>query len=582
MRRTKIICTIGPATDTIPAMQALIKAGMDVARLNFSHGTQAEHGRRIAMLREAAAGVDKNLAIMLDTKGPEIRIGTFRDGKAELITGERFTLTSAPVLGDQTRVTVSYRELPADVRLGSVILIADGAIELAVEAVEGSEIICRVVHGGWLTDRKGVNVPGVNVNLPVLTGQDRSDIHFGIAQGIDFIAASFIRRATDVLEIRRLLEQAGADIEIIAKIEHRDGVKNIDGIIRVSDGVMVARGDLGVEMSPEDVPLVQKMIIEKCNQAGKPVITATQMLESMIVSPRPTRAETSDVANAIFDGTDAIMLSGETAVGRFPVAAVQTMARVALRTEEALKYDEILARKTMAPFSTVTDAIGHATCHTARDLGAAAILTATTSGHTARVIAKYRPRCPVIAVTPSDSVIRKLSLSWGVYPLPVAAMEDTDEMFRLSVQAALDSGRVKPGDLVVITAGIPMGIAGTTNLIKVHVAGDVLARGMGVGNRSASGRVRIVQRPEEGGGFAAGDILVTTGTDSGLVPLLEQAGAVITEEGGLTSHAAIAGLSLGIPVIVGVEGATGILGEGMLVTVDSARGLVYRGQVKTF
>ncbi len=572
MRRTKIVCTIGPATDSPAALLGL--------RLNFYHGTHAEHGRRIAALRAAAAEAGKDLTIMLDTKGPEIRIGTFRDGKIILSPGDRFTLTTEAVIGDQHQVSVTYGALPEDVRRGAVVLLADGTIELAVEEVAEREVICRVVSGGVLSDRKGVNIPGIDVRLPAVTEQDIADIQFGIAQGVDCIAASFVRQAADVLEIRRLIENAGADIDIIAKIEHRSAVQNIDAILRVADGVMVARGDLGVELNAEEVPLVQKTIIEKCNLAGKPVITATQMLESMVANPRPTRAETSDVANAIFDGTDAIMLSGETAAGRYPVAAVETMARIAVRTEGALKYDAILARQTDTPFSSVTDAIGHATCHTARDLGAAAIITATTSGHTARVIAKYRPRCPVIAVTPSDVTVRKLALSWGVCPLRVESMHNTDEMLDISIQAALSSGLVQPGDLVVITAGVPMGIAGTTNLIKVHVAGDVLARGMGIGGRSATGRVRVVQRIDEAKDFARGDILVTTGTDSSLAPLLDRAAAIITEEGGLTSHAAIAGLTLGIPVVVGVAGAIGILTEGMQVTVDSARGLVYRGQAR--
>jgi len=581
VRHTKIVCTIGPATDTLLRMQALIEAGMDVARLNFSHGTTDEHGRRIELLRQAAAATGKDIAIMLDTKGPEIRIGTFRGSRVELAEGNRFVLTTRAVAGDAGQVAISYPDLPADVRPGSVILLADGAIELAVEAVDATDIVCRVVHGGELSDRKGVNVPGVNVKLPAVTEKDAADIRFGLARGIDCIAASFIRRAADVLTIRRILEDAGSDCEIISKIEHQDAVKNIDEIIRVSDGIMVARGDLGVEIKPEEVPLIQKMIIEKCNKAGKPVITATQMLESMLDNPRPTRAETSDVANAIFDGTDAIMLSGETAAGRYPIEAVQTMARIALRTESALKYDDILARRTVAPLRSVTDAIGHATCHTAQDLGAAAIITATTSGHTARIIAKYRPQCPIIAVTPEAAVIRRLALTWGVVTCKVAPMESTDEMFQMAVQGALGTGLVKPGDLVVITAGIPMGITGTTNLIKVHVVGDVLARGTGIGSRAVSGTVRVVQRPQDSSvTFAAGDILVATSTDSSYIPLFKQAAAVVTEEGGLTSHAAIVGLNMGIPVIVGVEGASGLLTDGTVVTVDSSRGLIYRGLAK--
>lgn len=581
MRHTKIVCTIGPATDTLPLMQALIEAGMDVARLNFSHGTPAEHGQRIEFLRQASVAAGKDIAIMLDTKGPEIRIGAFRQGRVTLAAGSRFVLTTREVEGDDGQVQISYPGLPADVRPGSVILLADGAIELAVESAAAGEIVCRVVHGGELSDRKGVNVPGVTVNLPAVTEKDIADIRFGLAKGVDCIAASFTRRAADVLAVRRILEEAGSDCEIIAKIENQDAVENIDEIIRVSDGIMVARGDLGVEIKPEEVPLIQKMIIEKCNKAGKPVITATQMLESMLGSPRPTRAETSDVANAIFDGTDAVMLSGETAAGHYPVEAVRTMARIALRTESALKYDDILARKTTAPLRSITDAIGHATCHTAQDLGADAIITATTSGHTARIIAKYRPQCPIIAVTPEDKVVRKLALTWGVIACKAEPMENTDEMFRVAVQGALDTGLVEPGDLVVITAGIPMGITGTTNLIKVHVVGDVLARGTGIGTRAVSGTVRLVRRPQDIGAiFTAGDILVTAGTDSSYIPLFKKASAVVTEEGGLTSHAAIVGMNMGIPVIVGVEGAARLLPDGAVVTVDSVRGLIYRGLAK--
>jgi pyruvate kinase len=580
MRRTKIVCTLGPATDTLPLLQALIAAGMDVARLNFSHGTIAEHGRRIELLRQAAAGAEKDIALMLDTKGPEIRLGTFRQGRVTLKAGDRFVLTTRDVAGDAGKASVSYPGLPADVRPGTVILLADGVIELTVEAADDTDIVCRVVHGGEVSDRKGVNVPGITVDLPAVTEKDIIDIRFGLEMGIDSVAASFIRQAADVLAVRQILEEAGADCDIIAKIENQDAVKNIDEIIRAADGIMVARGDLGVEIGSEEVPLIQKMIIEKCNHAGKPVVTATQMLESMLGSPRPTRAETSDVANAIFDGSDAIMLSGETAAGRYPVEAVRTMDRIARRTESALKFEEILSRKTIGPLRSVTDAIGHATCHTAQDLGASAIITATTSGHTARIIARYRPQCPIIAVTPEDKVVRRLALTWGVVTCKAAPMESTDEMFRVAVQGALDTGLVRPGDLVVITAGIPMGITGTTNLIKVHVVGDVLARGTGIGNKAANGAVRVVRCPlENGGQFAAGDILVTTGTDSSYIPLFRKAAAVVTEEGGLTSHAAIAGMNIGIPVIVGVEGATRLLPEGTLITVDSISGLIYRGLV---
>ena len=581
MRRTKIVCTIGPASDSKQVMAALLRAGMDVARLNFSHGTHQEHQLRIQRLRETAAELHKDLAIMLDTKGPEIRIGTFEEGKILLQAGDRFILTTRDVPGNQERVSISYKELPEDVQLRSRILLADGTIELCVEEVDDGDIICRVVNGGVLTDRKGVNVPGFSVRLPAITPQDIEDIQFGIRHGVDFIAASFVSQAGDVHGIRRILEDAGANVDIISKVERYDAVQNLDEIIRVSDGVMVARGDLGVELQPEEVPLVQKTMIEKCNRAGKPVITATQMLESMTANPRPTRAETSDVANAIFDGTDAIMLSAETAAGKYPVEAVQTMDRIALRTEEAVRVNASIRGKDRAAQRTVTDSISFATFQAAHDLGASAIITATTSGHTARMISKYRPGAPIIAVTPYEAVVRKLSLVWGVMPMQVESMENTDEMIETAVAGALTTQLVRPGDLVVITAGVPLGITGTTNLLKVHTVGNVIARGTGIGSQGVTGTLCVVRRLQDGlSRFQAGQILVVPATDRDFIPLMEKAAAVITEEGGLTSHAAIVGLNLGIPVIVGVEGATSILQDGMTVTVDSPRGLIYQGQAK--
>jgi pyruvate kinase len=578
MRRTKIVCTIGPATDSFEKMQLLLRAGMDVARLNFSHGNHEEHGRRIQMLREAAAAEGKNLAIMLDTKGPEIRIGTFSEGRICLHEGDRFVLTTRDVVGSQEEVLITYKELPLDVRKDSRILLADGTIELCVEEVINGDIVCKVVNGGILSDRKGVNVPGIPIRLPAITPHDIADIQFGIQQKVDFIAASFVSQAGDVLTIRRILEDLGADIDIVSKIERYDAVQNLDEIIRVSDGVMVARGDLGVELQPEEVPLIQKTIIDKCNKAGKPVITATQMLESMTSNPRPTRAETSDVANAIFDGSDAIMLSGETAAGEYPIESVQTMARIATRTESAVKYDELLIRKGRTAQRTVTDSISYATCQAAEDLGASAIITATTSGHTARMISKYRPRSPIIAVTPLEKVVRKLSLVWGVTPLRVDSMDNTDEMIETAVNGALATHLVKPGDLVIITAGVPLGITGSTNLLKVHTVGSVIVRGTGIGTGSVTAKVRIVKKLTNAlEDFQTGEILVVNATDREFIPLIEKAAAVITEEGGLTSHGAIVCLNLGIPVIVGVDGATSLLQDGMTVTLDISRGLVYKG-----
>ncbi|MGB4215656.1 MAG: pyruvate kinase, partial [Thermacetogeniaceae bacterium] len=456
--------------------------------------------------------------------------------------------------------------------------IADGMLQLEVISTTDTEILCKVITGGELGNQKNVNVPGVSLDLPSLTEKDIDDINFGIEQGVDFIAASFVRRSSDVLAIRRLLESRDADIHIISKIENEEGVKNIDDIIKVSNGIMVARGDMGVVIPAQDVPLIQKTIIKKCNRVGKPVITATQMLDSMIRNPRPTRAEASDVANAILDGTDAVMLSGETAAGKYPLEAVRMMSRIAERTEESLDYENILLQRTAERPNTTTDAISHASCSIAQDLGAVAIITSTKSGFTARSVSKYRPRAPVIAVCPDERVRRKLCLVWGVQPLPTEDINNTDEMIKKAVDTSLNEGLIKCGDLIVITAGVPAGVPGTTNLIKVHIVGEVLARGQGIGNRAVIGKVRICTTPDEAvEKVKVGDILVAVSTDRDYVPALQKAGAVITEEGGLTSHAAIVALNLGIPAIVGVDGATKILRDDGTITVDSMRGLIYRG-----
>lgn len=578
MRKTKIVCTIGPASNSIEVIRELINAGMDVARLNFSHGTHEEHRASIIKLRQAAAETGKNIAVMLDTKGPEIRIGVLKGGKVTLKEGSQVVLTTEEVEGDETRISVTYKGLPSAVQPGNTILLSDGMIGLKVIEAGEKEVKCEVVFGGELTDHKGVNLPGIHLDLPALTEKDIDDINFGIDNDVDFIAASFVRRAADVLAIRRLLESRDADIHIIAKIENEEGVKNLDEIIKVADGIMVARGDLGVEIPAEDVPLIQKRIIEKCNREGRPVVTATQMLESMIHNPRPTRAEASDVANAILDGTDAVMLSAETAAGKYPVEAVKMMVRIAERTEDALDYGQLLQRRAAAAPRTLTDAISHATCTTAQDLGAAAIITSTKSGFTARMVSKYRPRAPVIAVSPVERVLRKLRIVWGVQPLEIKQSANTDEMIKDAIDVTLKKGFIKCGDLVVITAGVPAGVPGTTNLLKVHIVGEVLARGTGIGNQAVVGKVRVCRKPEEAvEKVKTGDILVATSTDRDFIAGMQKAGAIITEEGGLTSHAAIVGINLGIPVVVGVDGATGILKEGDTVTVDSMRGLIYKG-----
>jgi len=573
MRSTKIVCTIGPASEKPETIKAMIQAGMNVARLNFSHGSHEEHGERIINIRRAAEEMGKNIAILLDTRGPEIRLGDFANPPVILETGQLFILTTEPVPGDGRRVTVTYKELHRDVAPGDCILVDDGLIELKAVAVQGREVICRVINGGKVSNRKGVNLPGVKINLPAVTEKDVKDIRFGIRQGVDFIAASFVRRAADVLAIRQLLEEEGANIDIIAKLESRECIDNLAEIINAANGIMVARGDLGVEIPAEEVPILQKQIIARCNQVGKPVITATQMLDSMIHNPRPTRAEASDVANAIFDGTDAIMLSGETANGKYPVEAVETMDRIARRTEKSLD----IGLKARTGGCTVTDIIGQAVCAAASQLNASAIVTATTSGYTARMISRYRPGAPIAAVTPDKGVQRRLALVWGVIPLPVARIMDTDQMISTAVEAAENNGIIKGGDLVVITAGVPVGVQGTTNLMKIHTVGSAAARGTGIISRSVVGAVRVCLSAGEAAELESGEVLVTTGTDADFVPYLNNASAIVAEAGGLTSHAAIMALEFNIPVVVGVEEATTLFENGEMITVDGQRGLIYRG-----
>jgi pyruvate kinase len=581
MRKTKIVCTIGPASESVEKLTQLIEAGMNVSRLNFSHGNFEEHGQRIQNIREAANKTGKTVAILLDTKGPEIRTHNMENDSIELKEGQSIIVSMDEVLGTSEKFSITYPGLMEDVQKGSRILLDDGLIGLEVVEVDqvNKEILTKVLNSGTLKNKKGVNVPGVSVNLPGITEKDAQDILFGIEQGVDFIAASFVRRASDVLEIKQLLEDNQAShIQIIPKIENQEGVDNIDEILEVSDGLMVARGDLGVEIPAEEVPLVQKELIKKCNALGKPVITATQMLDSMQRNPRPTRAEASDVANAIFDGTDAIMLSGETAAGTYPVEAVQTMNNIASRAETALKHKEILSNLSKDTDHNITDAIGQSVAHTALNLDVNAIITPTESGHTARMISKYRPKAPIIAVTANESVSRRLALVWGVYPQMGHQASTTDEMLDVAVQESLNSGIVKHGDLVVITAGVPVGESGTTNLMKIHVVCDIVAKAQGIGRKSAYGRVVVAKNAEEAlAKVTEGSILVTIGSDREMVPAIEKCAALITEEGGLTSHAAVVGLNVGIPVIVGVEGATSLFNEGQEITVDAQRGVIYNG-----
>ncbi|MGP7818464.1 pyruvate kinase [Niallia sp. 01092] len=581
MRKTKIVCTIGPASESIEKLTKLMEAGMNVARLNFSHGDYEEHGARIKSIREAAEIAGKNIAILLDTKGPEIRTNNMKDGAIELESGKDIIISMTEVEGTTEKFSVTYTGLIDDVQVGSKILLDDGLIGLEVTSIDkaAGELHTKILNTGTLKNKKGVNVPGVSVNLPGITEKDANDIRFGIEQGIDFIAASFVRRASDVLEIKQLLKDNNAShIHIIPKIENQEGVDNINEILDVSEGLMVARGDLGVEIPAEEVPLVQKMLIEKCNILGKPVITATQMLDSMQRNPRPTRAEASDVANAIFDGSDAIMLSGETAAGLYPVEAVQTMHNIASRAETALNNKEILSKRSKEVEHNITDSIGQSVAHTALNLEVKAVITPTGSGHTARMISKYRPKAPIVAVTYDAHILRQLALVWGVYPRLSHKSESTDEMLDIAVQESVNCSIVTHGDLVVITAGLPVGEAGTTNIMKIHVVGDVLAKGQGIGRKTAFGKVVVANTAAEAlEKVTPGSVLVTTGTDREMVPAIEKCSALITEEGGLTSHAAVVGINLGIPVIVGVENATSIFSEGQDITVDSRIGTVYSG-----
>ena len=579
MRRTKIICTLGPASDNPCVLRKLILGGMDIARMNFSHGSHEEHKKRLDQFKKIRDELGRSVALLLDTKGPEIRTGNFKDGIVTLIEGKDFILVNEDIIGDESKCTITYKELYKDVDVGSKILVNDGLVELEVAKIKDKDIYCKVLNGGTIGDHKGINVPGAEINLPSMTEQDIADIKFGIQNDFDIIAASFVRKASDVSEIRKILEKNnGSDILVISKIENREGIKNFDEILKVSDGIMVARGDLGVEIPVEEVPIVQKNIIEKCYRNGKPVITATQMLDSMIRNPRPTRAEASDVANAIYDGTSCIMLSGETAAGKYPLETLAVMSKIAEQAENSMDYWKRFLTHQSDMSSSVTNAISHATCTTALDLKASAIITVTQSGHTARMISRFRPACPIIANTTNPKVQRQLNLSWGVLPYLVGMANTTDEMFDMGIEKALESGLVRNGDLTVITAGSPVGISGTTNILKVHIVGKVLVQGMGIGGNTITGELCVALTPQEAKEkFVDGNILVTYFTSNEMLPIIKRAKAIVVEEGGLSSHAATVGLALDIPVIVGADNATRILKTGSVVTIDSERGLVYYG-----
>ncbi|MEK4919174.1 pyruvate kinase [Staphylococcus hominis] len=581
MRKTKIVCTIGPASESEEMLEKLMNAGMNVARLNFSHGSHEEHKTRIDSIRKVSKKLGKTIGILLDTKGPEIRTHDMKDGLIVLEKGKEVIVSMSQVEGTPEKFSVTYEDLINDVQIGSYILLDDGLVELQVKDIDKDkgEVKCDILNTGELKNKKGVNLPGVKVNLPGITDKDAADIKFGIKEDIDYIAASFVRRPSDVLDIREILEQENNDnITIFPKIENQEGIDNIEEILEVSDGLMVARGDMGVEIPPESVPIVQKDLIRKCNKLGKPVITATQMLDSMQRNPRATRAEASDVANAIYDGTDAVMLSGETAAGQYPEEAVKTMRNIAISAEAAQDYKKLLSDRTKLVETSLVNAIGVSVAHTALNLNVKAIVAATESGSTAITISKYRPHSDIIAVTPSEHTARQLALVWGAYPVVKKGRKTTDDLLNNAVATAVATEKVGNGDLIIITAGVPTGEKGTTNMMKLHLVGDEIAKGQGVGRGSTTGKTVISKTASDlEGKDLSESIIVTNSVDESYVPYVEKAAGLITEENGITSPSAIVGLEQGIPTIIGVENATKELKNDLLITVDANQGRIFEG-----
>ena len=584
MRKTKIICTLGPSTDKDGVLRELVANGMNVARFNFSHGSYEEHKGRLDMLKAVRAELNKPVAALLDTKGPEIRLKEFKNGVEMLEAGQTFTLTTREVEGTKEICSITYKDLPQDVHEGGTIMLDDGLIKLAIKSVTDTDIVCEVLNSGKIKTKKGVNVPGVHLSMPYLSQRDRDDIIFGVQQGFDFIAASFVRTAQDVYDIRNLLNEYDSHIRIIAKIENREGVNNIDSILSAADAVMVARGDLGVEIDFTELPGIQKNIIDRSFSFGKPIVTATQMLDSMMVNPRPTRAEISDVANAIYDGTSAIMLSGETAAGAYPVEALKTMSAIAERTENEPHYRDERFKDAAHGQISVSDATAHAACLTARDVNAAAIVTVSESGNTARLLSKYRPTQPNIACVMDEQVQRQLSLSWGITSLLMGPAKSTDELIEMSTALAQKNGYLHNGELAVVTAGVPVGVSGTTNMIKIHMVGNCLSTGVGVGREnadltSASGKACVCRTLDEvRAKFKPGMVLVVPSTTNEMLEYVRDAAALVVEEAGLNSHAAIAGKALLKPTIVGALGACSHIRDGLDIAVDCAHGSVQRLQ----
>lgn len=584
-RRTKIVATVGPACNTPEILRAMIVAGVNTFRLNFSHGSHSDHQRHVRMIRQLAFELNRPVGILQDLQGPKIRLGKFPAGSVVVQTGDPYILTSEPIACTEARGFVSYDRLAQEVPVGATILLDDGRVEMRVERVdEGSgELHCRVTVGGVLSNNKGVNFPGVSLSVKALTDKDREDLLFGLEQGMDWVALSFVRNPEDVLELKELMAQHGYRVPVVAKIEKHEAIAQMEAVLSVCDGVMVARGDLGVEMPAQEVPLLQKRLIATANRLGIPVITATQMLDSMATSPRPTRAEVSDVANAILDGTDAVMLSNETATGKYPVLAVETLDKIARHMEqECLQpgMQGVYSRPFQSGGQAIANAISKAVSDVASELSAGAILTLTKTGATARNVSKFRPRTAIVAVTPHVEVARQLQLVWGVRPLLVLELPTAGQTFQVAMAMAQERGWLKEGDLVVMTAGTLPGVPGSTDLIKVGMVSALLAQGVGVGQGLVSGRARVLRPGERLADFASGEILVAHQTDVQLVEPMRRAAGIITEDESLTSHAAVIGLRLGVPVIVGIKNATQLIRDGAIVTLDVPRGLVYAGALR--
>nr|AHB59825.1 pyruvate kinase [Bombilactobacillus mellis] len=584
MKRTKIVSTLGPASNSVDTIVKLIEAGANVFRFNFSHGDHEEHLARMNMVHEAEKITGKTVGIMLDTKGAEIRTTDQEGGKFEAQEGATIRVSmDDQLVGNPQKIAVTYPGLYDDTHVGGHVLIDDGLVDLKItdKDEEHKELVTVVQNAGTIGSKKGVNAPGVEIRLPGITEKDTDDINFGLDHNINYISASFVRKAQDVLDIRELLEAKHMEhVQIFPKIESQEGIDNIDDILKASDGLMVARGDMGVEIPFENVPFVQKSLIKKCNALGKPVITATQMLDSMQENPRPTRAEVTDVANAVLDGTDATMLSGESANGDYPVESVAAMSKINLKTQAQLDNANTLALQRFEEYkgANATESIGESVVRAAQELGIHTIVTATNSGYTARMISKYRPSADILAITFDEETQRGLTVNWGVVPIVAQKPNTTDEMFDLATQKAQELGFAKEGDLILIVAGIPVGESGTTNLMKIQLIGSKLVKGQGVGDETVVGKAVIAHSAEEAQNkIKDQDILVVENTDKDYLPALEKASALVVENGGLTSHAAVVGIAMGIPVIVGAQDATKLIKDEEIITVDSRRGNVYRG-----